>query len=149
MFGPPVDLSFKNISALTESWKIEPTRGLRPLRRDSDRKYSSRSLRLSNNNIKDLHDLFRPINHFLSEPSLLSWLDLSFNQISHIHSVLCELRELRVLYLHANAIFIMSEVYVLAALPHLHTVTLHGNVIETEQGYRWLDGLTSSTRCRG
>lgn len=54
--------------------------------------------------------------------------------------MLCELRELRVLYLHANAIFIMSEVYVLAALPHLHTVTLHGNVIETEQGYRWLDG---------
>lgn len=50
--------------------------------------------------------------------------------------VLCELRELRVLYLHANAIFIMSEVYVLAALPHLHTITLHGNVIETEQGYR-------------
>lgn len=50
--------------------------------------------------------------------------------------MLCELRELRVLYLHANAIFIMSEVYVLGALPHLHTITLHGNVVETEQGYR-------------
>lgn len=72
---------------VSESWKMEPTRGLRPLRRDADRKYNSRSLRLSNNNIKELHDLFRPINHFLSEPSLLSWLDLSFNQISHIHSV--------------------------------------------------------------
>lgn len=155
------------VCVLSESWKLEPTRGLRPLRRDSDRKYTSRSLRLSNNNIKDLHDLFRPVNHFLSEPTMLSWLDLSFNQISHIHSVtlrrpprhvllparwllahepllvlqvLCELRELRVLYLHGNAIFIMSEVYCLAALPHLHTITLHGNVIETEQGYRWRTG---------
>lgn len=75
------------VCVLSESWKLEPTRGLRTLRRDSDRKYTSRSLRLSNNNIKDLHDLFRPVNHFLSEPSMLSWLDLSFNQISHIHSV--------------------------------------------------------------
>lgn len=51
--------------------------------------------------------------------------------------VLCELRELRVLYLHGNSIFILSEVDRLGVLPHLHTITLHGNVIETHNTYRW------------
>lgn len=134
-------------------------------------KYPSRSLRLSYNNITDLHDLHKPVSHFLAEPSQLAWLDLSFNKISHIdrvtflspwlvclHSgspafrlccskpaicmflfsqVLCELCELRVLYLHGNSIFILSEVDRLGVLPHLHTITLHGNVIETNKAYRW------------
>lgn len=91
------------VCVLSESWKLEPTKGLRPLRRDSDRKYTSRSLRLSNNNIKDLHDLFRPVNHFLSEPSMLSWLDLSFNQISHIHSVTLRRPPLHLFCLHADS----------------------------------------------
>lgn len=50
-------------------------------------KYPSRSLRLSYNNITDLHDLHTPVNHFLAEPSQLAWLDLSFNKISHIDRV--------------------------------------------------------------
>lgn len=130
-------------------------------------KYSSCSLRLNNNNILDLHDLQKTVSYFLAEPSQLAWLDLSFNSISHIdkviflfpwismssfsHStsaicmymcvlvfqVLCELRELRVLYLHGNSIFILSEVDRLGALPHLHSITLHGNVIETNKAYRW------------
>lgn len=54
-----------------------------------------------------------------------------------VFQVLSELRELRVLYLHGNSIFILSEVDRLAALPHLHTITMHGNVIETNKAYRW------------
>lgn len=53
-----------------------------------------------------------------------------------VFQVLCELCELRVLYLHGNNIFILSEVDRLSVLPHLHTITLHGNVIETIKGYR-------------
>uniref|UniRef100_A0A8P4GA70 Leucine-rich repeat-containing protein 51 n=1 Tax=Dicentrarchus labrax TaxID=13489 RepID=A0A8P4GA70_DICLA len=81
-------------------------------------------------------DLQKPVSHFLAEPSQLAWLDLSFNEISHIDQVLCELRELRVLYLHGNSIYILSEVDRLGVLPHLHTITLHGNVIETNKAYR-------------
>lgn len=51
--------------------------------------------------------------------------------------VLCEMRELRVLYLHGNSIFILSEVDRLGVLPHLHTITLHGNAIESNKAYRW------------
>lgn len=51
--------------------------------------------------------------------------------------VLCELLELRVLYLHGNGLFILSEVDRLGVLPRLHTITLHGNMIETNKAYRW------------
>lgn len=51
--------------------------------------------------------------------------------------VLCELHGLRVLYLHGNNIFILSEVDRLGALPHLHSITLHGNPIEANKTYRY------------
>ncbi|KAM6932626.1 leucine-rich repeat-containing protein 51 [Lycodopsis pacificus] len=136
MYGAPVDLSFKHVSRLSDAWTEEPSSSLRPLKRNSKKKYRSCSLRLNNNNITDLHDLQRTVNHFLAEPSQLAWLDLSFNNISHIDQVLCELHELRVLYLHGNGIFILSEVDRLGVLPHLHTITLHGNMIETNKAYR-------------
>lgn len=69
------------------AWTEEPRTSLRPLKRNSEMKYQSRSLRLSNNDITELHDLQRPVRHFLAEPSLLAWLDLSFNKISHIDQV--------------------------------------------------------------
>ncbi|XP_059187344.1 leucine rich repeat containing 51 isoform X2 [Centropristis striata] len=120
----------------TDTWTEEPSRGLRPVKRNSEMKYISCSLRLNNNNITHLHDLQKTVNHFLVEPSHLAWLDLSFNKISHIDQVLFELHELRMLYLHGNSIFILSEVDRLGVLPHLHTITLHGNPIETNKAYR-------------
>ncbi|XP_006800009.1 leucine rich repeat containing 51 isoform X1 [Neolamprologus brichardi] len=136
MYAAPVDLSFKNISSLTDTWIEEPNSGLRPVKKNSEMKYLSCSLRLNNNNITELHDLQKTVSHFLAQPAHLTWLDLSFNKITHIDHVLCELRELRVLYLHGNSIFILSEVDRLGVLPHLHTITLHGNVIETNKAYR-------------
>ncbi|KAM3616626.1 uncharacterized protein V6R79_021016 [Siganus canaliculatus] len=136
MYEVPVDLSFKQITRLADAWKEEPNQRLRPPQRNSDNKYQSRSLRLNNNDITELHELHKPVNHFLAEPSYLAWLDLSFNNISHIDQVLCELHELRVLYLHGNSIFILSEVDHLGVLPRLHTITLHGNAIENYKSYR-------------
>lgn len=54
-----------------------------------------------------------------------------------VFQVLCELRELRVLYLHGNGIWNLSEVDKLGELQYLHTITLHGNAIEAHKGYRW------------
>ncbi|KAM6932909.1 leucine-rich repeat-containing protein 51 [Xenentodon cancila] len=119
-----------------DAWTEEPSRGLRPLKRNSERKYISCSLRLSNNNISDLNELQATVIHFLAEPSHLAWLDLSFNKITHIEQILSELHGLRVLYLHGNQIFALSEVDRLGLLPHLHSLTLHGNPIETNKKYR-------------
>ncbi|XP_071781847.2 leucine-rich repeat-containing protein 51 [Centroberyx gerrardi] len=136
MYGAPVDLSHRSINSMKEAQSEKPRDGLRPVKRNCEQKYLSHCLRLSNNNISDLSDLHNTIAHFLAVPSQLAWLDLSFNHISHIHPVLCELRELRVLYLHGNGICNLPEVDRLGVLPHLHTITLHGNRIETEKGYR-------------
>ncbi|XP_056298060.1 leucine rich repeat containing 51 [Pseudoliparis swirei] len=136
MFGPPVDLSFRHISSLEDAWPEDPGGALRPLKRNPEKKSASRGLRLNNNDIADLRDLQRTVGHFLSEPSQLAWLDLSFNRLPHVDHVLCELRALRVLYLHGNDIFILSEVDRLGELPHLQTVTLHGNMIATHRNYR-------------
>uniref|UniRef100_A0A3B3XUN5 Leucine-rich repeat-containing protein 51 n=1 Tax=Poecilia mexicana TaxID=48701 RepID=A0A3B3XUN5_9TELE len=137
MCGAPVDLSFRSLSRLTDAWTETPRSSLRPLKKNPESKYLSRALRLSNNSIIDLCDLHQTVSHFLAEPSSLAWLDLSFNKLSHIDKVLCELHGLRVLYLHGNNISTLSEVDRLAVLPHLHSVTLHGNPIETNKTYSW------------
>ncbi|XP_051273996.1 leucine-rich repeat-containing protein 51-like [Dicentrarchus labrax] len=136
MYGPPVDLSFKDISHVTGSLSEVPRSGLRPLKTNSKRKYLSRALRLSNNNIPDLVGLQYTLSHFLAQPLKLGWLDLSCNKITCIDPVLCELRELRVLYLHGNSIWNLSEVDKLGELQCLHTITLHGNAIELHKIYR-------------
>ncbi|XP_031607782.1 leucine-rich repeat-containing protein 51-like [Oreochromis aureus] len=136
MYGPPVDLSFKNLSNVAGALGELPRSLLRPLTTNSKGKYLSCSLRLSNNSLTDLVGLQYTINHFFAQPSKLGWLDLSFNKITCIEPVLCELKELRVLYLHGNSIWNLSEVDKLRELQHLHTITLHGNLIETSKGYR-------------
>ncbi|XP_067102948.1 leucine rich repeat containing 51 [Osmerus mordax] len=136
MYGAPVDFSFKSLSSVADALNEEPNHGLRPVRKNSEDKFCSRSLRLNNNFLTELSGLCETVKHYFSEPALLSWLDLSFNDISHINAVLCELPELRVLYLHGNSICNLSEVDKLGALPFLHTLTMHGNSVENENGYR-------------
>lgn len=61
---------------------------------------------------------------------------------------ICELKELRMLYLHSNRIENLKEVDKLGELQHLHTITLHGNPIESTRDYRWqADGLEVCLFC--
>ncbi|XP_059180959.1 leucine-rich repeat-containing protein 51-like [Centropristis striata] len=136
MYGPPVDLSFKDISDFSGGMREAPRRGLRPFNTNSEGKYLSRCLRFNNNRISDLSGIHFILNHFLAQPLQLGWLDLSFNKITCIDPVLCELRELRVLYLHGNGIWNLSDVNKLGELQYLHSITLHGNPIETNRNYR-------------
>lgn len=50
--------------------------------------------------------------------------------------VLTTFFNLSVLYLHGNGIQRLGEVNKLAILPRLRSLTLHGNPIEEEKGYR-------------
>ncbi|XP_028655197.1 leucine rich repeat containing 51 isoform X2 [Erpetoichthys calabaricus] len=108
LYGPPLDLSFKCLNSVEEAMSEEPRAGLRPLLRSPEGK----------------------------DIKLLSWIDLSFNDLSTIEPVLTSFKDLKVLYLHGNGIPKMSEVDKLAVLPHLQNLTLHGNPIEGEKGYR-------------
>ncbi|XP_054455490.1 leucine-rich repeat-containing protein 51-like [Anoplopoma fimbria] len=136
MYGPPVDLSFKGLVSATDALVVNPRTGCRPLYKNLEGKYRSRSLRLNNNSLADLASLVYICDHFLAQPWKIGWLDLSFNKIIHIEQVVCELRELRVLYLHGNCIWELSEVDKLQELQHLHSITLHGNAIVKDKIYR-------------
>uniref|UniRef100_A0A8C2DW88 Leucine-rich repeat-containing protein 51 n=1 Tax=Cyprinus carpio TaxID=7962 RepID=A0A8C2DW88_CYPCA len=137
MFGSPVDFSFRELNTVSDMLSDEPNPGARPLKRDSEQKILSATLRLNNNFLSDLTGLMDTLSALYAEPTRLAWLDLSFNEFQHIHPVLTELKELRLLYLHGNRICKLSEVDKLAALPFLHTITLHGNPIVTEREYRY------------
>ncbi|KAJ8410846.1 hypothetical protein AAFF_G00188030 [Aldrovandia affinis] len=136
MYGPPLDLSFKQISSMAEALTEEHRQGLRPVERNEEKRFITRAFRLNNNKIKDLTGFSDALTILLSEPFMLAWVDLSHNVIPHIDPVLTELPELRVLYLHGNKIAKLSEVDKLGVLPSLHTLTLHGNPIENQKGYR-------------
>ncbi|NP_001070236.1 leucine-rich repeat-containing protein 51 [Danio rerio] len=136
MFGSSVDFSFKEINTISDVLSDVPNSSAHPPKRDSKKKFISMSFRLNNNSIKDLTGLMDTLSALFSEPTRLAWLDLSFNEIKHIDSVLTQLKELRLLYLHGNNIQELSEVDKLAVLPSLHTITLHGNPIVSERDYR-------------
>ncbi|KAF4085792.1 hypothetical protein AMELA_G00099030 [Ameiurus melas] len=136
MFGAPVDFSFKDLCSVEEVLSEEPNKGVRTPWRNSEGKFASRVLRLNNNLLSSTTGLMETLSALFTKPKYLTWIDLSFNDITNIHPVLTELVELRVLYLHGNSVCNLSEVDKLGALPHLHTITLHGNNIEHEHGYR-------------
>ncbi|XP_037534069.1 leucine-rich repeat-containing protein 51-like [Nematolebias whitei] len=131
MCTPPLDLSFKDLSSTRAAVSEEPTQGRHPLTKNSDGKYETRSMRLSYNNLADTVGLELVLTYFLAEPYNLGWLDLSFNKLPYIDECICKLKELRVLHLHSNKIDTLTEVDKLGELQHLHTITLHGNPIET------------------
>ncbi|XP_029384237.1 leucine-rich repeat-containing protein 51-like [Echeneis naucrates] len=136
IYGPPVDLSFRSLNQVSDTLAVKPRNRQRYTKTNSAGKYVSCSMILNNNNLKNLIGLQDILSHFLVQPLKLMWLDVSFNQLKNIDPFLSELFELRVLYLHGNAIERMTDVDSLRELQHLRTITLHGNDIESKKGYR-------------
>ncbi|XP_069930951.1 leucine-rich repeat-containing protein 51 isoform X3 [Oryctolagus cuniculus] len=114
----------------------EPRTGLRPLKRSKSGKSVTQSLWLNNNVLNDLRDFSQVVSQLLEYPENLAWIDLSFNDLTSIDPVLTTFFNLSVLYLHGNSIQRLGEVNKLAVLPRLRSLTLHGNPIEEEKGYR-------------
>ncbi|XP_006003641.1 leucine rich repeat containing 51 [Latimeria chalumnae] len=136
LYGPPVDFSFKCINNVDDVLLEEPRKTLRQLKSSQEDKFYSRSIKLNNNTLTDLTNFNEVLSKMITDISMLSWIDLSFNDLSAIEPVLTLYKNLKVLYLHGNSISSLSEVDKLACLPYLKTLTLHGNPIETEKGYR-------------
>ncbi|XP_053312573.1 leucine-rich repeat-containing protein 51 [Spea bombifrons] len=134
--GPPVDLSFKCINSMADVLLEDPREGLKPLKRCENGTLRSQAVRLNNNTLTDLQGFGETVGKLLSDPQQLSWIDLSFNDLPNIDPVLTTYPLLSVLNLHGNSISQLSEVDKLASLPNLKSLTLHGNPIESEKGYR-------------
>jgi len=102
---------------------------------------------LHNNEIYSLADIHTVFNTILIEPEfiegsfrskveLIQWLDLSQNNLSDIHEDICNLKFLKILYLHANNIQEIDKIKPLRNCHCLINLTLHGNLIEHIKGYR-------------
>ncbi|XP_051882272.1 leucine rich repeat containing 51 [Pristis pectinata] len=136
LYGPVVDYSFRNLDALPDALKVTPRTGLKPNQYTAERKLMSCSLRLSHNNLSDLSGLKQLIDTVLVEPRRLFWIDLSFNNFFNIDPVLILCINLQVLNFHGNRVSELFEADKLASLPHLRSLTLHGNPMELLKGYR-------------
>ncbi|KAM9659158.1 leucine-rich repeat-containing protein 51 isoform 1-T3 [Trichechus inunguis] len=135
---PPLDYSFKSIHVIQDLVSEEPRTGLRPLRHSKSGKSLTQSLWLNNNVLNELRDFSQVVSQLLEHPENLAWIDLSFNDLTSIDPVLTTFFNLSVLYLHGNSIQRLGEVDKLAVLPRLRSLTLHGNPMEEEKGYRIL-----------
>lgn len=99
--------------------------------------YIATSIRLNNNTISDLANLQMIMSKILVNWHWLAWIDLSFNDISVLDVSFSDFPELRLIYLHGNAIEHMKEVDKLKSVRNLHTLTLHGNPLEMTENYRY------------
>ncbi|XP_059819578.1 leucine rich repeat containing 51 [Hypanus sabinus] len=136
LYGPMVDYSYRSLDSLHDALKLTPRPGLRPNEYTEDQKLKSCSFRLSHNKLNDLSGLEQLINTVLVEPSRLFWIDLSFNNFLRIDPVLILCTNLQVLNFHGNQVGELFEADKLASLPHLRSLTLHGNPVELQKGYR-------------
>ncbi|XP_049636407.1 leucine-rich repeat-containing protein 51 [Suncus etruscus] len=133
---PPLDYSFRSIHVIQDLISEEPRTGLRPLKHAKSGKSLTQSLWLKNNVLNDLKDFNQVVSQVIEHPENLAWIDLSFNDLTSIDPILTSFFNLSVLYLHGNSIHRLGEVNKLAVLPRLRSLTLHGNPIEEEKGYR-------------
>ncbi|XP_012501161.1 PREDICTED: leucine-rich repeat-containing protein 51 isoform X1 [Propithecus coquereli] len=133
---PPLDYSFRSIHVIQDLVSEEPRPGLRPLRHSKTGKSLTQSLWLNNNVLNDLNHFNQVVSQLLVYPQNLAWIDLSFNDLTSIDPVLTTFFNLSVIYLHGNSIQRLGEVNKLAVLPRLRSLTLHGNPMEEQKGYR-------------
>ncbi|XP_048215395.1 leucine-rich repeat-containing protein 51 [Perognathus longimembris pacificus] len=133
---PPLDYSFRSIHIIQDLISEEPRIGQRPLKYSKSGKSLTQALWLNNNVLNDLKGLNQVVSQLLEQPQNLAWIDLSFNDLTSIDPVLTTFFNLSVLYLHGNGIQRLGEVNKLAVLPRLRSLTLHGNPMEEEKGYR-------------
>jgi len=129
----PLDYSFMKIINPADLLAEKP-RGMKG--KPQGEKYSSKSIKLNNNHLQELPDLMDVISEVILKPADITWIDLSFNQLSHIDPVLCEFPCLNILYLHANKIEEISEVDKLHNIRSLRKLAVHGNTIENVPHYR-------------
>lgn len=136
----PADYSFLHVATLEEAQKEEPRKPVLGLKMEPrrDNKFTGKCLRLNNNQLSDIKTLkaFVEQKFTKSAAASIGWIDLSFNALTTIDPVLLEFENLEILYLHANHISNIKEVDKLTNMKKLQKLTLHGNEIEKEKGYR-------------
>uniref|UniRef100_A0A8D8T7D8 Leucine-rich repeat-containing protein 51 n=1 Tax=Cacopsylla melanoneura TaxID=428564 RepID=A0A8D8T7D8_9HEMI len=126
-----VDLSYRNIDILNTAAaaQVKPRHCSNAAHLDEAvARYDARILRLNNNSLSSLTGLDEFIQKILVSPETLTWLDLSFNQVTRLDESLSTLQSITILYLHGNQLQSLSDILKsLQSLPKLTHLTLNGN----------------------
>ncbi|XP_072023170.1 leucine-rich repeat-containing protein 51-like [Amphiura filiformis] len=137
--APPLDFSFYSIGSFKDidlGWDYPPRENVKKVKRSEDGRFESTALKLNNNLVQEWDGFDGLVQLLLKTPEELSWIDISFNYILTVDEILLKYPKLTILYLHGNGIEKLSEVDKLSKLKNLRNLTLHGNPIEEESGYR-------------
>lgn len=129
----PLDFSYMQLTCLEDADKEDPRKPVPA--KNEEGKYEGRSLRMYNNKILDISSIKAYLDKTFVNPSMIAWLDLSYNSLTTISPV-AELTSLQILYLHGNNITNLKEVDHLTSLTNLSKLMLHGNEIDKTKGYR-------------
>nr|KAF7390376.1 hypothetical protein H0235_017538 [Vespula pensylvanica] len=138
LIAPPLDFSFKKATNVNELVNQQPQtiRTVKaPIRTSKDR-FATSTIWLSNNLLTSMDGFENFCKTVLEDPTFLSWLDLSFNEITEIGDDITKFPNLKILYLHGNNISSINNVLKLRKLCNMRVLTLHGNPIETLPYYR-------------
>ncbi|OAD60981.1 Leucine-rich repeat-containing protein 51 [Eufriesea mexicana] len=138
IIAAPLDLSFKKATTMSELASKRPQAvrtGKIPLRTSADR-FVTCSLWLSNNLLTSMNGFESLAHKVLDDPTNLSWLDLSFNEIERIGDDIIKFPNLKIFYLHGNNISNINDIVKLKKLQTLRSLTLQGNPIENLPYYR-------------
>ena len=146
-YVPPLDYSFKGVSTFPEVMEEEPRpRTINVIPKSpsktiesdgkSTTKSDTRSIRLNNNSLENWNGITDTVTSLLTKPHTLGWLDVSFNHLTTIDKAILNYPTLSVIYLHGNEISDLQQVDILSSLEKLRNLTLHGNPIENQFGYR-------------
>jgi len=130
----PLDYSFMKLMSPADLLQEKP-RGAPEL--PDDKKHTNKSIKLNNNHLQELTDLVSVISQVILRPADITWIDLSFNQLTKISQCLCEFPQLHILYLHGNRVDDITEVDKLHSVRTLRKLALHGNPLEKTEMYRW------------
>ncbi|XP_038055233.1 leucine-rich repeat-containing protein 51-like [Patiria miniata] len=135
---PILDYSFKGMLLTDDVLDEEPrvAKNSKSLEKNAEGKVNTQTVKLNNNQLSEMAGLDVTFEKIVESPEEMTWLDLSFNDFSKIDPLLLQYTKLKVLYLHGNNISNLSEVDKLAGLPNLIALTLHGNPLEDQKGYR-------------
>lgn len=155
--GPSLDYTYQEIVSLAELPDREPSAGIRKRSQEdqgeqdgeteikvvssrdaakqrnnaskqAERRLHSAGIKLAYNELKNLNGLEAALEAVMENPKeTLTMIDLSHNQLTSIPQVLCEYKNLAVIYLHGNKILNIKEIEKLNYLDNLQKLTLNGN----------------------
>lgn len=135
----PLDYSFWSADDFEEvnDFDDEPRHAEgKKIKKDDQGRYVSKSVNLSNNQFSKFAGFLPFLELKVAQYKNIGWIDLSFNKLTGIDPVVCELPSLSILYLHANEIKDLKQVDHLRQAAMLTKLTLHGNSVDTVKNYK-------------